>query len=103
MGQDLNKAIREARARYTDQGIDFDKRVKWYLENGWVISLPHCFALGYFYKESGNTIAFVGALVGNILTLKELSLDYTLDIIEFKRNFSDRTRRYNYRKFIKKL
>ena len=100
MRQSIDKrADLQAREEYERRCIDFNERILWHLNNGFVISVPYLFCMGYFYEDCGDTVMFVTCAFGQIDRLFRFDLNYVVDKIEFERNFSGKTRRYDYAKF----
>ena len=92
-----------AREEYEKRGVDFDETVAWHMKEGFVINVPYLFAMGYFYREGEKTILHLTMAVGEISFLFRFCLNYPLDFIEFQRNFSGKTKRYDYSKFTERL
>lgn len=88
---------------YAYHGEPFFDEERWHLNNGWVISVPYQYAMGYFYKEDNKIILHVSYASGDMVFLLKQSLNNYIDIIEFKRNFTGRVRRYDYNKFLKRI
>jgi len=102
--QNLNKRNDQiARDEYEKRGADFDESLAWHMKEGFVINVPYLFAMGYFYEEAGKTIVYISAIVGELESLFRFRLNYPLDFIEFERNFSGKTKRYDYAKFTKRI
>ena len=106
MRQNLNKLddlpVSRARDEYESRGLDFDEIVLSRLDCGFVISSPSVFAMGYFYKD-GGIVCHLTYVTGCMKTLFRYSLIYDLTFIEFERNFSGVTKRYDFKKFSEKL
>lgn len=90
-----------AKERYSKQNISFDEKMEWYLDNGWVVSTPELFAMGYLYFDEG-TVCFIEACVGSITDLLRYSIN-NLDFLEFHRDFSDQPKRYDYKRFVSRI
>ena len=102
MRQNLDKPIEEARSRYEARGYNFDELLLSMSDDGFVVSVPYLFAMGYFYDDCGKRVCFIRACVGSMAELLRLNL-FKLDFIEFQRNFSGQTRRYSFERFTKKI
>ena len=99
MRHNLNKV----KERYAKEGHDFDEQLAWHHEHGWVIDIPQTFGMGYFYKEGDEVVLSVSYVEGDMDVLLRFSLDYDLDKVEFMRDFTGRMRRYDFRKFAKRI
>ncbi len=102
MRQNL-KTVELAREDYAERDVDFDELCAWCMEDGFLINVPYLFALGYFYEENGAVICHLIYTRGDLVHLFRHSLNINLDFIEFERNFSGKTKRYDYHKFTKKV
>jgi hypothetical protein len=92
--------IAYAQKQYTDRGYQFTERVKWHLENGFVISAPYLFAMGYFYKDEEKTICYLTYVCGQMEYLFSFSRNLVIDFLEFERNFNGKTKRYAFDELI---
>ena len=92
-----------AREEYEKRGADFDESLAWHMKEGFVINVPYLFAMGYFYKEDDRVILHLTMAVGDIRFLFRFGINNFVDILEFQRNFSGKTKRYDYEKFIKRI
>jgi len=99
----INKFIDIAVQDYANHGVDFYHEHDWHVANGWVVNMPHYFGMGYFYREDGKTVLHVSYVAGDMHTLFRFSSSLVLDIIEFKRNFNGRVKRYPIDKFEKRM
>ncbi len=98
MEQNLNnKPIDKAIEKYNLAGQDFYGKINWHLENGWVVSVPYLFAMGYFYKDGKSIVCYIECCVGDMRELLRLNL-FKLDSVEFMRDFDGRIKRYDYTK-----
>ncbi len=100
--QNLNKRPEQiAREKYLSLGEDFENIRDWHFDNGFVISVPYLFAMGYFYEDDGLVchLTYVG---GDMDFLLRFNL-FNIDFIEFQRNFSGKIKRYDYKKLTEKL
>lgn len=107
MGQDLNKTcIQMAEEHYDRVGQNFLFERDFYhdLQSGWVIDVPYSFGMGYFYEDQidGSVVLFVAYATGDFKSLLRYCLNLDIDKIEFMRNFTGQTKRYEYDKFIKR-
>jgi len=91
-----------ARGMYDRSVLDFDRSLCWNHAKGWVIDLPHLFAMGYFYEENEKLICFIEVLVGNASLLLRFN-SFSIDILEFQRNPAGKVKRYNFDKFTERL
>jgi len=91
-----------AREQYAEHDTDFEEVLAWHLGNGFVISVPYLFAMGYFYEDEG-IVCHITYVCGDIPTLFRYNLNYVIDILEFQRNFSGKTKRYDFNRFVEKL
>lgn len=96
------RPIDYARMRYEQEGICFDSKLDWYLKNGWTVSTPELFAMGFFYSEDDKIVCFIEACVGPIQTLLNFSIN-NIDFLEFHRDFKDSRKRYDYNRFVRKI
>jgi hypothetical protein len=110
MRQNLNKPdfnqetpYSYAKAEYERRGIDFEEAVLNMHRNGWVVSVPYLFSMGYFYAEEGKVVCHVTYLAGEIGHLMRFCINNYLDYIEFERNFSGKVKRYDFKEFMGKL
>jgi hypothetical protein len=95
--------IAYAQKEYNSRGYQFTERVKWHLENGFVISAPYLYAMGYFYKDEDKTICVISCLCGEMKYLFSFSRNLVIDFFEFERNFSGKTKRYAFDKFVRRI
>lgn len=89
-----------AQEHFESAGEDFKANLDWHHDNGWVIDVPYSFGMGYFFEEDGDIVLHVSYVNGDFLSLLKYCLNMKLDKIEFKRNFSGRTKKYDYNRFI---
>lgn len=85
----------KARKHYEERGIDFNTAFKKCLNEGWVISEPFLFAMGYFYDD-GGTVCFIEYCCGDVGDLFRHGLNIEIDKIAFQRNADGKTRIYSF-------
>lgn len=93
----------EAKEAFDEQGICFDREIEWSVENGFCISTPNLFATGHFFEEDGKKCVWINSCVGDMYALFRFGLNYALDFIEFQRNFSGKTKRYDFKRFTERI
>ena len=104
MRRNLNKKpFEEAKEGFEAQGISFDSEIDWSLENGFLLSTPDLFATGHFFEDDGKKGVWINCCIGDMVQLFRYSLNYDLDIIEFQRNFSGVTKRYDFKRFTERV
>ena len=104
MRRNLNKLpIDIAATHYQELGKDFGEVLCRMLARGFVINIPYLFSMGYFYEENGEIICHIVYACGDMEMLLRFGLNYSLDKIEFERNFSGQVKRYDFDKFSKRI
>lgn len=98
----MKTAIEFVSEEYTKRGASFEDTLKWHMNNGWVISIPYIFAMGYFYNDGEKTVCFMTYCNGNIIDVLKFA-NFKIDFLEFQRDFSGKTKRYDYQRFVSKL
>ena len=73
------------------------------MPNGWVIDIPHSYGMGYFYEDGDDLVLYVTYVNGDMWGLLRFSIDFNIDKIEFKRNFTGEVKRYEYKRFEKRI
>lgn len=99
----MNILFDRARKQYEERGEDFAERIAWHHERGFVIDIPELFAFGYFLKDENEMVCHVTYCIGDMKLLILIGENYVLDKIEFERNFSGRTKKYDIRKLKKRI
>jgi len=103
MRRNLNKKpIDQTREEYERHGVDFDETMRWCLDEGWVVSTPYIFAMGYFWMDGEELVCHITYLCGEMKTLLRLNL-FSLDKIEFQRNFSGHTKMYDFKQLSRRI
>ena len=103
MRRNLNKKpIEQAKEAYERNNCDFNERLLWHSEEGFVISTPYIFAIGYFWKDKEELVCHVTYLCGSMDDLLRFNL-FSIDKVEFERNFSGKTKMYDCEKLQKRI
>ncbi len=92
-----------AKKDHAEKGVDFDEIEAWHMENGWVINAPYGYAMGYFYKDNGETVCYISYATGDMHFLMLFRSNIIIDKIEFMRNCKGRTKKYDFERFVKKI
>ena len=93
----------ESEEHCNENGYNFDYNYDWCNRNGWTISTPIFFGMGFFYEDKGDVVLFVSYCRGDMRSLFRFSSDYEIHWIEFKRGFSGKVKRLDFAKFERKM
>lgn len=99
----MEALINKAREDYAEHGKEFEPILKWHHEHGFVIDIPDLLAFGYFCDDGQAKIAHVSYIIGDMRLLFLISKNYVLDFIQFERNLSGRTKKYDFHKLTKRI
>jgi len=99
----MEALINQAREDYAKHGQDFDEKLAWHHEHGFVIDIPYLFAIGYFLDIDGDKVCHVTYMTGDMRLLILIGENFMLDKIQFERNLSGRTKRYDFLKLAKRI
>ncbi len=99
----MDTLIKQAKKDYAKHGENFDEKLAWHHENGFVIDIPYLFAMGYFYDKNEDKVCHVTYMTGDMSLLILIGEKFILDKISFERNLSGKTKTYDFLKLARRI
>lgn len=99
----MEALINKAREDYYTHDKDFAYEMAWHHENGFVIDIPCLFAMGYFLDDESDKVCHITYMTGDMRLLILIGENFMLDKIQFERNLSGRTKKYDFLKLAERI